>query len=285
MFFSPQEISSLIEEDQPYFDLTTQVLGIGDQAAAIRFYCREDITIAGMELALKILGAYGLTTTESRLSANLITAGTTLLAAEGSARAAHSAWKTVQNVLEYACGIATYSAQLVQQVHQINPRISVVATRKNFPGTRRFGVMAARAGGIMPHRLGLSESILVFDQHLAFLGGDLSSFLQALPNYQRQLLSSKIVVEVRKSDHALTDALALAQAGVNGIQFDKIAPEILAEITAKLRPLAPDVTLFAAGGITLANVSLYAATGVDALVTSAIYHAAPADIGVEIRPL
>ncbi|WP_291522703.1 ModD protein [Acidithiobacillus sp.] len=282
MFFSPQEIAALIQEDQPFLDLTTRMLGIGDKAANMRFHCRQDITVAGTELAVKILDACGLTVTESQPSGALVATGTTLLAAEGSASAAHSAWKVAQNVLEYACGIATYSAQLVQQARQINPRVSVVATRKNIPGIRRFAVMAALAGGVMPHRLGLSESVLVFDQHLAFLGG-LSPFLQELAQYRRQVPSSKIVVEVQKTDHTMADALALA--GVAGIQFDKMAPGPLAEIAAKLRAVAPEVTLFAAGGITFANIHAYAATGMDTLVTSAVYHAAPADIGVEIRPV
>ncbi|MDD5004234.1 MAG: ModD protein, partial [Acidithiobacillus sp.] len=95
----------------------------------------------------------------------------------------------------------------------------------------------------------------------------------------------KIVVEVQNTDHTMTDALALAQAGVAGIQFDKMAPGPLAAIAEKLRAVAPKVTLFAAGGITLANIQDYAATDMDALVTSAVYHAAPADIGVEIRPV
>ncbi|ACK80178.1 ModD protein [Acidithiobacillus ferrooxidans] len=284
MFFSPQEIAALIQEDQPFLDLTTRMLGIGDKAADMRFRCRQDISVAGTELAVKILDACGLMVTESQPSGALVATGTTLLAAEGSASAAHSAWKVAQNVLEYACGIATYSAQLVQQARQINPRISVVATRKNIPGIRRFAVMTALAGGVMPHRLGISESVLVFDQHLAFLGG-LSPFLQQLAQYRRRVPSSKIVVEVQKTDHTLTDALALAQAGVAGIQFDKMAPEPLVEIAAKLRAVAPEVTLFAAGGITLANIQAYAATGMDALVTSAVYHAAPTDIGVEIRPV
>ena len=284
MYFSPQEIAVLIQEDQPFLDLTTRMLGIGGKAAVMCFRCRQDITVAGTELAAQILDACGLTMTESQPSGALAATGSILLAAEGPASAAHSAWKVAQNLLEYACGIATYAGQLVQQTQSVNPQVAVVATRKNIPGIRRFAAMAALAGGVMPHRLGLSESVLVFDQHLAFLGG-LSPFLQELARYRRQVPSSKIVVEVQKTDHTMTDALALAQAGVAGIQFDKMAPGPLAEIAAKLRAVAPEVTLFAAGGITFANIHAYAATGMDTLVTSAVYHAAPADIGVEIRPV
>ncbi len=283
MYFSPQEIAALIQEDQPFLDLTTHMLGIGGKAAVMCFRCRQDITVAGTELAAQILDACDLTMTESQPSGALAATGSILLAAEGPASAAHSAWKVAQNLLEYACGIATYAGQLVQQTQSVNPQVAVVATRKNIPGIRRFAAMAALAGGVMPHRLGLSESVLVFDQHLAFLGG-LSPFLQQLAQYRRRVPSSKIVVEVQKTDHALTDALALAQAGVSGIQFDKLPPGLLAGIAAQLRLVAPEVMLFAAGGITLANIQSYAASGMDALVTSAVYHATPADIGVEIRP-
>ena len=283
MYFSPQEIAALIQEDQPFLDLTTHMLGIGGKAAVMCFRCRQDITVAGTELAAQILDACGLTMTESQPSGALAATGSILLAAEGPASAAHSAWKVAQNLLEYACGIATYAGQLVQQTQSVNPQVAVVATRKNIPGIRRFAAMAALAGGVMPHRLGLSESVLVFDQHLAFLGG-LSPFLQQLAQYRRRVPSSKIVVEVQKTDHTLTDALALAQAGAAGIQFDKLPPGLLAGIAAQLRVVAPEVMLFAAGGITLANIQSYAASGMDALVTSAVYHATPADIGVEIRP-
>ncbi len=283
MFFSPQEIAALIQEDQPFLDLTTRMLGIGDRTSVIRFECRQAITIAGTELAGQILTSCGLVVTESKPSGASAVAGTILLAAQGPAQAAHSAWKVAQNVLEYACGIATHARQLVQAAQCINPRVAVVATRKSTPGIRRFAVMAALAGGVLPHRLGLSESILVFDQHLAFLGG-LQPFLQRLAQYQALVPAKKIVVEIQNTEHTLTDALTLAQAGISGLQFDKVAPASLTEMAAQLRAIAPQITLFAAGGITLANVRAYAASGMDALVTSAVYHAEPADIGVEIHP-
>ena len=47
---------------------------------------------------------------------------------------------------------------------------AVACTRKNVQGTKRFAVAAVKAGGAVMHRLGLSETVLVFPEHCAFLG-------------------------------------------------------------------------------------------------------------------
>jgi molybdenum transport protein len=47
---------------------------------------------------------------------------------------------------------------------------AVACTSKNVPGTKRFAVAVVKAGGAVMHRLGLSETVLVFPEHCAFLG-------------------------------------------------------------------------------------------------------------------
>ena len=74
-----------------------------------------------------------------------------------------------------------------------------------------------------------------------------------------------------------------AQAGADVVQFDKVTPEQLARIVPELRAVYPDIPLLAAGGIHGGNAAAYAASGVNALVTSSLHHAKPADIGVKIE--
>lgn len=281
---SPQEIASLVQEDLPYLDLTTHTLGIGDMEGVMTFRCRQTTVVAGTEVAAQVVAYCGAQVRHILPSGRSAAPGEALLVAEGKAVALHGAWKTAANILEYASGIAGRASRMVECAQTSQPGIAVVGTRKHFPGIRRLAIMAAAAGGVMPHRLGLSETVLVFRQHLDFLGG-LPVFLQRLPSWRRTLPSTRIVVEVERSEHSLRDALALAKAGVDGIQFDKLRPDGLRGMVAELRAAAPKVTLFAAGGIDENNVAAYAATGVDAIVTSAVYHAPPADIGVDIRPL
>ncbi len=81
------------------------------------------------------------------------------------------------------------------------------------------------------------------------------------------------------------DAMAIAQAGVDMIQFDKVSYADLKLLVPSLKHQYPNIKLAVAGGITVDNVQDYASTGVDLLVTSYLYFGKPADIGVKMLNL
>ncbi len=133
-------------------------------------------------------------------------------------------------------------------------------------------------GGGVVHRAGLSETILVFAQHRAFLP-DLD--LAALVARARAASAEKFVqIEAESAE----EAVAAARAGADGVQFDKMAPERIAEVVPRLRALQPRIVICAAGGIRPDNAARYAASGADVLVTSNLYSARPADFGAVMRP-
>ena len=53
----------------------------------------------------------------------------------------------------------------------MEPKVAVLTTRKGFPGTKALAIKSVLAGGGYPHRLGISETVLIFKQHLNFIGG------------------------------------------------------------------------------------------------------------------
>ncbi len=277
---SDVEIAHLIHEDVPYFDLTTTILGIGAQPGRITFATRHDTVICGTEEAARVLEQCG-----ARMD-HLIASGTFLpprevfLEATGTAHALHRAWKVAVNLLEYTSGIATRTHAMVVAARQANSAAAVVTTRKMFPGTRALAIKAVQSGGALPHRLGLSETVLVFAQHCAFTAG-LTGLVQHLATARQTCREKRVGVEVE----TIEDALLVAQAGADHIQFDKLpAAELAAAVTA-VRQVAPHIVLAAAGGITLDTVATYAATGVDLLVTTAPYFGKPADIGATMIAL
>ncbi|MEB3827193.1 ModD protein [Phormidium sp. CCY1219] len=281
MVFIPEAtIDQLIQDDVPYFDLTTQGLGIGDRPGRISFQSRDRLVLSGTQTGARMLQRAGATVTEMFPNAKEVESGVTFLAAEGKAATLHLAWKAVQNVLEYACGVATKTAQLVRLARETNPQAMLYTTRKHIPGTKPLAVQAILAGGAYPHRLGLSETILVFEQHLNFLGG-IEGLISQLPQLQRQVKEKKIIVEVKE----ISAALELATAGVDGIQFDKVPAQTLAEAIATLKSINPNLVTLAAGGIHADNIQAYAAIALDGLVLTAPYFAPPADIKVQIEPI
>jgi molybdenum transport protein len=274
---SDAAIAQLIEEDVPYFDLTAFGLGIGQQSGAIEFYSRHPMVICGTEEAKRVFELCGATVQAPIESGTSLMADQLILKATGSAEALHIAWRIALNLMEYTSGIASRTNKLVRAAHQINPSVAIVGTRKVFPGTRKLSTKAILAGGAIPHRLGLSETILIFKEHLTYLGG-MSALLKHLPELKQRFQEHKIAMEVETAE----DAWAIAEAGIDMIQFDKVACAALKLLVESLKQQYPSIKLAVAGGITLDNVQEYASTGVDLLVTSFPYFGQPADIGVKM---
>lgn len=276
---SDTELERFIEEDVPYGDLTTHLLAIGHQNGTISFTTREESVLCGTEEAGRVLEKCGCRVSLLLPSGCRCAPGTVFLTAHGPATALHAGWKVALNLLEYASGIASVTGRIVAAVRAVNPDIAVLTTRKSFPGTKKIAVKAIMAGGALPHRLGLSETILVFKQHTVFTGG-LQTFLERLPILRLHAPETKIIVEADTPD----EAVLIAMAGADVVQVDKLAPADLKTLVATIRGINPAIKVSAAGGIHEANAATYAATGIDIIVLSSVYFSKPADIAVTIKP-
>ncbi|MDY0116864.1 MAG: ModD protein, partial [Sulfurimonadaceae bacterium] len=207
-----------------------------------------------------------------------VAGGTLVLEATGSAKDLHKLWKISQNTLEYLSGIATYTKAMVQKAQQINPHAKIVTTRKNFPMTKELSIDAIIAGGATPHRLGLYDSVLVFEQHLNFLPTK-EELEKAFFELKSNFMEKKIVVEVDNYE----SARYFATLGADVLQCEKMTTDELRRCVT-LKSEFPYILISATGGVKLENVDSFAACGVDLIVTSAPYHAKPLDIKVKIFP-
>ena len=174
-----EEIDRFLREDCPYGDLTTALLDIGARPGRILFTTRHQTVACCTEEVARIFERVGCIVTHTTASGTVLPEGHMFVEVRGQAAALHMGWKAALNLLEAASGIATRTHALVREAKAVNPAVEVVATRKIFPGTKAVATKAVYAGGALPHRLGLSESVLVFAQHVAFLDG---SFRQRVLN-------------------------------------------------------------------------------------------------------
>ncbi len=280
MYINDEILERFIREDAPYLDLTTLLLDIGQKYGSISYAAREKGILCGTEEAARIMQKLGLEIEFLLPSGTQLLPGQSFLQAQGQASGLHLAWKVCLNLLEYSSGIASRTRSLLDKARQVNPNLNILSTRKTFPGTRELSVKAVAAGGGLPHRLGLSETVLIFQQHVDFLGG-MQELVQMLPQLRQQACEKKVIVEVTK----LEEALLLAHAGVDGLQFDKIPPEQLRRYVEEIRREYPGLLLLGAGGIQEANAADYAASGIDAIVTTSMYFGRPLDIKVTMVPL
>ena len=277
VYISDEFIDNLIKEDVPYIDLTTLALGIGEKDGIIRYKSREDTVICGSEEVSRIFSKLNIETISFKETGSVVRPGDIIIEGKGKVEALQMAWKISMNILEYSSGIATRTKTLVDKAKEVNPDIEIFTTRKIFPGTKVLSIKAIIAGGAFPHRLGLSETVLIFKQHTNFLGG-IDGLIAKLKDIKTKLVEKKIIVEVEDKD----SAVKLCKAGVDGLQFDKVEPKELKEIVNELKKINPKILLIGTGGITSTNVKEYAKTGIDAVSTTSVYFGKPSDIGVTI---
>lgn len=273
---SLSELEKLLADDVPHGDLTTDVLGIGACRGEMTFSARDEMVLAEAESASALLQLAGCEVTLQASSGQRLAKGSSILSAQGRAAALHRGWKVAQTMIEGWSGVATAARAIVDAASAVSPHIAIACTRKTLPGTKSFAVRAVRAGGAGMHRLGLSENVLVFPEHRAFIQNE--PLADIAERMRRAAPEKKLVIEVP----SVAEGEAAAAAGFDVIQAEKFTVAQVAELAEALGRVPIRPRLAVAGGVTANNAADYARAGADILVTSAPYLANPRDVKVRI---
>ena len=274
-FLLDSELLEYIREDIPYFDLTTTLLGTKFETAKMQIKTREEVVVACSEEAARIAQLLGCEVESVISSKQRVQAGTTILSIKARGEVLHQAWKLTQVLLEYACAMATYANDMLRSAHKVNPHCEILVTRKSIPFAKKFAIRALLCGGVLPHRLGVSESILVFHEHRTLFENQ-AAFIKAFEALRHRAVEKKVVVE----SEDVEDAREMLILGADVIQMDKCDSKTLRELVVYKNMYFPNAKVLAAGGINKNNVEEFAKAGVDAIITSSPYQAKMADIGV-----
>ncbi|MBN6080682.1 ModD protein [Aggregatibacter actinomycetemcomitans] len=278
IYFSDKELNDFLLEDIYRGDLTTHALGLDDVSARILFKRKNTGIVAGMAIAEKLLRKLDIQVKAHVADGENVTAGTLLLSADGRADKLHQAWKVVQLVLEWSCGVAQYTAEMIANAKAINPQAVVACTRKSIPNTRKLATAAALATGGHIHRQGLSETLLVFTNHRNLLDNP-TDYQEIVSRLRREAPENKITLEA--DDFTQFEQMLAAEPDI--IQLDKWSPEQVLQALALVKELGKKTLLSVAGGVNKNNVADYAKLGINLFITSAPYYAPPEDIKVVIE--
>ena len=275
MFYIPDDyLDALIAEDLPMMDLTVMSMGIESVPGILECYPKEGCVLAGVEEASRLFLKMGCDADLLRTSGSFAEGGEIFMWVRGCASAIHACIKQAQNIMEHCSGIATRTAEMLSNARSRNSSVHVSVTRKHFPGGKALSVKAALAGGASVHRLGLSDSILVFKEHRVFT----DDFLSLIPVIAERMPEKKIAVEADSAE----EALSYVKAGAHVVQCERFACDDLTGFVKRAREINSAVKIAAAGGINASNAAEYAATGVDILVTSWVYYGKPKDIKMRV---
>ena len=260
---------ALNEDLLPLGDLTASLLSPTFKARAA-FVVRQDGVFAGRLCAQETLRQVdpSIHAEWAFDDGDRVVAGNTLAQVGGSLRSMLTAERTALNLMCHLSGIATLTRRFAAAVAPVRLR----DTRKTTPGLRALEKAAVRAGGGVNHRANLSDGILVKDNHLGGL-----TITEAVKRATDRWPGRVVQVEC-DSVEQLHEAL---DAGAGMVLLDNMTPEQVAEC---VRLTAGRIPIEVSGGINLATVAAYGATGADFVSVGALTHSAPVlDIGLDLH--
>ena len=280
IYFSDKELDDLLLEDIYRGDLTTHALGIENIPAKILFKRKNAGIVAGVSVAEKLLKKLDIQPHLYVKEGEWVESGTLLISAEGISEQLHQAWKVVQLVLEWSCGVAQYTAEMIANAKAVNPSAVVACTRKSIPNTRKLATNAVLAAGGHIHRQGISETLLVFTNHRNLLS-DPNDWVKIVDGLRQEAPENKIILEA--DNFAQFEQMYVAEPDI--IQLDKWSLDDVKKALALLQSKQKDILLSIAGGVNKNNVSDYAKLGIRLFITSVPYYAQPEDITVVIEKI
>ena len=231
---------------------------------------REAIVVAGLPVAEAFFRALDPGVRIERLveDGDRVDAGADLLRLSGRARALLTAERPALNLVQHLSGIATLTRLYVDAI--AGTGAILLDTRKTVPGLRVLEKYATRMGGATNHRMGLWDSAMIKDNHVALAG----SVGEAVRRAAAAGIE-RIIVEVDRLDQ-IEPAIA---AGATHLLLDNMDVATLKEAVALVAGRVPTE---ASGNVTLETIRAKAETGVTYVSVGRITQSAPAaDIGLD----
>jgi nicotinate-nucleotide pyrophosphorylase (carboxylating) len=276
---------AFLKVDLAPVDVTVEALQIDRAPVEAAIVAREPGVAAGLAELAHLLRGFNVKAAPEKNDGDLIAPGAVLLRARGERAVLLSLERVGLNLVQRMCGIATATGELAARARAAGGRARIVATRKT-PWSL-LDKRAVHLGGGGTHRLGLSDAILIKNNHLALLAEREDEAVRvALERvWERRGRAAFVEVEVRSEAAALAAAQAFARMRLGEarpypclVMLDNMTAGEAARVVGALKraKLLHAVLLEASGRIDEDNVADYAASGVDAISVGALTHSARA---------
>ena len=268
-------VRDALDEDAAASDISSIATIVSDRRARCSIVAREAGVICGIPLvreAFRQRDARASVRSTVR-DGRQVSASTPVIFITGHARGLLSAERVALNFMQRLSGIASLTRKYVDAVKGTNAKI--LDTRKTTPGWRRLEKYAVRAGGGMNHRMDLSSAVLIKDNHLAAVDGDVELAVKRA----RAVAPTGTPVEVECDNMDQVRAALVAEADV--IMLDNMSNAMMCEAVELVNGRA---VTEASGGVTLEQVRSIAETGVDWISVGGVTQSAKAmDLGLDFE--
>ena len=257
-------IRAALSEDLPFGDVSTQAVMPEPRDGHVDLIAKQDGVIAGLSVFARVFELLDpLTVTISHVSdGDEVSRGELVAEVEGDVRVLLEGERTALNYLQRMSGIATYTHRVAALL--ADSGTTLVCTRKTTPGMRVLEREAVRLGGGSLHRFGLSDGVMLKDNHVAAAGGVTQAVRAARE-------SAPFVDKVEVECETLAQVREAVDAGADIIMLDNMDHATMVEAVALIGGRAQTE---ASGNVTAENAASYADLGVDFLSCGALTHSA-----------
>lgn len=273
LILEPMIRHALMEDLGQNGDVTTRAVIPADTIYDARINAREHGVVSGMqvaEIAFRLVDA-SLDVETLIADGQPCQPGDTLMTIRGRAASILSGERIALNFAGRMSGIATKTAGFVAETAGTSTRIT--CTRKTTPGLRIVEKQAVLHGGGFNHRFGLSDAILIKDNHIAAAGG-VAEVLKAAKAHASHMMKIEIEVDTLEQ---LADVLAVGGADV--VLLDNMDTPTL---TRAVEMIDGTLVSEASGNMKLDRIAEVAATGVNYISSGALTHSVSTlDLGLD----
>jgi nicotinate-nucleotide pyrophosphorylase (carboxylating) len=267
-------VAVALREDLGFGDITTQAVVSPNTRARGEFVAKQEFVLAGWPVVVRTFHHISekIVLESSSRDGDLVAEGNIFANVAGPASGLLSGERVALNFLQRLSGIATFTRQFVEAV--AGTGTAILDTRKTTPGLRALEKYAVRMGGGRNHRFGLSDGVLIKENHITAAGGVAEAIRRGRAAIDHL---KKIEIEVATLDE-LNQAL---DAGADAILLDNMTS---AQVNEAVQRTHGRVPLEVSGGVHLGNVRDYAEAGVDFISVGALTHSfKSADISLELK--
>lgn len=259
-------IREALAEDMPYGDVSTESVMPRARRARVQLICKQEGILAGIDIYFRVFKLLDPSATIASRAGDgdEVHPGEVIAEVEADVRTLLSGERTALNYLQRMSGIATYTHEMAQALAKAGAHATLVDTRKTTPGMRYFEKMAVRIGGGTNHRFGLSDAVMLKDNHIAAAGGVRQAVAAA-----RRRMPFIYRVEVEAETLAMVQEALDAKADV--IMLDNMSHD---EMKEAVKLIGTRALTECSGNITLENAPEIADLGIDFVSSGALTHSA-----------
>jgi len=237
---------------------------------------KENGIAAGLEEIQFLLQRHNIKSLTTIKDGDKINIGDVLMKIRGEAGDILSLERTILNILQRLCGIATMTSNYKARIS--SDECYVIGTRKTLFGF--WDKKAVQCGGGLSHRLNLEDAAMLKENHLDILnktGCDdcLDKGLQEIVKNNQTLRFVEVEVTSEEEFWKIAYALMRVQKNVHKvIMFDHFTIHQIKKIIneMQIKGIYDDILLEASGNITLESIGDFAESGVDVISSGALTH-------------